>query len=96
MSLIYTSDWMFYRRLSNLKRLLDDRLISQEMYEQDRQRAMEWRGDRLYGKPPALPSPSRSKPVTKKQTKPAITSQPAESPPAANPQAGDEVEATKK
>src|SRR5690242_5417074 len=50
MHLIYTSDWMFRRGLRNLKRLFDEGLITEELYEQHRRRAMDWRADRLYGK----------------------------------------------
>jgi hypothetical protein len=92
MALVNTSDWMFYRRLRNLKQLFDDGLISEELYEQHRKRAMDWRADRLYGKAPALPSRPRAE--TKKRTKPAITSQPTEKPPAEIPQPEGQPEAT--
>jgi hypothetical protein len=86
MHLVATSDWMFRRRLRNLKRLLDEGLLSEELYEQDRKRATEWRADRLYGKAPALPS--KPKPGASKRTKPAITSKATESAPAAESQPG--------
>jgi hypothetical protein len=91
MSLVNTSDWMFRRRLRNLKQLFEDGLISEELYERDRKRAMDWRADRLYGNPPALPP--QPKPVTKKRTKPAIASRSTEKPPVAIPQPQDQPEA---
>lgn len=70
MSLVDTSDWMFRRRLLNLKQLFSDGLISEELYEQHRKRAMDWRADRLYGRPQVLSS--QPKPGTTKRVKPAI------------------------
>lgn len=83
MSLLDTSDWMFRRRLRNLKRLFDDGLISHELYEQQRKRAMDWRADRRYGKAPVS---TPSKPGTARRSKPAIASQAAEKPPASAPE----------
>ncbi len=95
MHLIYTSDWMFRRGLRNLKRLFDEGLISEELYEQHRRRAMDWRADRLYGKASTpVPQPRTPKTGAKKRTKPAITSQPAEEPPVAIPQPEGQPEAT--
>ena len=50
MAFIYTTDWMFERRLLRLKRWLDLGLVSPELYEEHRRRALDWRAERLYGK----------------------------------------------
>ena len=92
MSLIDTSDWMFRRRLRNLKQLFDDGLISEALYERHRQRAMDWRGDRLHGKAPALPSRPRT--GAKERTKPGTASRGIERPPAAIPKPEGQPEVT--
>lgn len=51
---------------------------------------MGWRADRLDGKSPELKAP---KPVTRKRTKPAITSKPGEAAPVPGPQAEGRTEA---
>src|SRR5438477_13007203 len=60
MALLDTSDWMFRRRLRNLKPLFDEDLVSREQYEEHRRRAMDWRADRLYGRPTASGTRPRS------------------------------------
>lgn len=90
MYLLFTSDWRFRRRLLNLKRLFDEGLITQELYELDRERAMTWRRERLFGKMPELPraperpktpkQPRETKSAPRKPAKPAVTAQPGEAP----------------
>ena len=76
MALVNTSDWMFYRRLRNLKQLFDDGL-SRKSCTSSIASGRGRRADRLYGKAPALPSRPRA---DEERTKPAITSQPTEAP----------------
>jgi hypothetical protein len=65
MSLIDTSDWVFRRKLGNLKRLLEEGLISEDLYKRHLERAMDWRGDRLYSKAQTPSSTSRTAKRTK-------------------------------
>ena len=89
MSLIDTSDWMFRRRLRNLKQLFDDGLISEALYERHRQRAMDWRGDRLTARPrlclATRPGKKRTKPGPPRRN---------ETPPAAIPKPEGQPEVT--
>ncbi len=45
----FTTDWMFEKRLRSLKHMHDEKLITKPLYEEQLERAMAWRADRLYG-----------------------------------------------
>jgi hypothetical protein len=94
MSLVNTSDWMFRRRLRNLKQLFAEGLISEELYEQDRKRAMDWRADRLYGRAPVSSSQPKPGTTKTKRTKAVVASQGTENPAAEALQPGGQPEAT--
>jgi hypothetical protein len=81
--LLFTSDWMFERRLKNLKRWADMGLMPPARYEESVARAFAWRDERLYGK-----QPDRAVAVTSRSRAPkSVPSKPAEpkDPPAPEP-----------
>ena len=72
MALIYTTDWMFERRLDTLKRWRDEGKITPERYEIEVDRALEWRSERLYGIPSKPSARAKVRPRPKKVELPEV------------------------